>query len=138
MRAATEVVRSTVVVARREAGEPRLDRLPVLGVTPQRLTRTLDPGVREGTVEELRPGTVAVGADRARSLDARPGSVVTLRFGDGAQARLRVVAIYERSLALGTSSSPGTSCCAICRCRAQGRCWSRPHRAATTRRSPGP
>ncbi|WP_129295140.1 ABC transporter permease [Streptomyces lydicus] len=101
VRAATEVVRSTVVVARREAGEPRLDRLPVLGVTPQRLTRTLDPGVREGTVEELRPGTVAVGADRARSLDARPGSVVTLRFGDGAQARLRVVAIYERSLALG-------------------------------------
>ncbi|WP_282189763.1 FtsX-like permease family protein [Streptomyces sp. RPA4-5] len=91
----------TVVLARRETGEPRLDRLPVLGVTPQRLTRTLDPGVREGTVRQLRPGTVAVGADRARSLDLRPGATVTLRFGDGAPARLRVVAVYERSLALG-------------------------------------
>lgn len=101
MRAATGVVRGTVVLARRDAGEPRLDRLPVLGVTPQRLTHTLDPGVREGTVRGLRPGTVAVGADRARSLDLRPGSAVTLRFGDGAPARLRVVATYERSLALG-------------------------------------
>ncbi|AZS73180.1 ABC transporter permease [Streptomyces lydicus] len=101
VRAATDVVHGTVVLARRDAGEPRLDRLPVLGVTPQRLTHTLDPGVREGTVRGLRPGTVAVGADRARSLDLRPGSAVTLRFGNGAPARLRVVATYERSLALG-------------------------------------
>ncbi|MFD5397431.1 FtsX-like permease family protein [Streptomyces sp. NPDC127097] len=101
VRAATDVVPGTVVLARREAGEPRLDRLPVLGVTPQALTRTLDPGVREGTVRELRPGTVAVGADRARSLDLRPGATAHLRFGDGAPARLRVVAVYERSPALG-------------------------------------
>ncbi|MFE1177391.1 FtsX-like permease family protein [Streptomyces sp. NPDC058773] len=101
VRAATDLAHGTVVLARREAGEPRLDRLPVLGVTPQRLTRTLDPGVRAGTVRELRPGTVAVGADRARSLDLRPGSTVRLRFDDGAPARLRVVALYERSLALG-------------------------------------
>ncbi|WP_405840135.1 ABC transporter permease [Streptomyces platensis] len=99
--AAMDVVPGTVVLARRETGEPRLDRLPVLGVTPRRLTRTLDPGVREGTVRHLRPGTVAVGADRARSLDLRPGATVSLRFGDGAPARLRVVAVYERSLALG-------------------------------------
>ncbi|MGW2416787.1 FtsX-like permease family protein [Streptomyces tubercidicus] len=101
VRAATGVVRGTVVLARRETGEPRLDRLPVLGVTPQRLTRTLDPEVREGSVRELRPGTVAVGADRARSLGVRPGGTVTLRFGDGTPARLRVVATYERALALG-------------------------------------
>ncbi|MEU8681122.1 FtsX-like permease family protein [Streptomyces sp. NPDC048611] len=101
VRAATEVVRGTVVLAHQDLGEPRLDRLPVLGVTARQLTRTLDPGVREGTVREVRPGTVAVGADRARSLGVRPGSTVTLRLGDGAPARLRVVALYERSLALG-------------------------------------
>ncbi|MFI0716352.1 FtsX-like permease family protein [Streptomyces inhibens] len=101
VRAATDVVPGTVVLARRAAGSPELDRLPVLGVTPERLTQTLDPGVREGTMRGLRPGTVAVGEDRARSLDVRPGSTVTLRFGDGVQARLRVVATYERSLALG-------------------------------------
>lgn len=101
VRAATEVVRSTVVLARQDAGSPVLERLPALGVTPQGLTRTLDPEARDGNVDELRPGTVAIGRDRARSLDVEPGSTVTLRFGDGAQARLRVVATYERALALG-------------------------------------
>ncbi|MGW5861794.1 ABC transporter permease [Streptomyces sp. NPDC055239] len=99
--AATGVTRSTVVLARKETGSPRLDRLPVLGVTPGGLARTLDPGVRDGDIGELRPGTVAVGRDQARSLDARPGSTVTVRFGDGVEARLRVVATYERELALG-------------------------------------
>ncbi|MGO4758038.1 FtsX-like permease family protein, partial [Streptomyces sp. 2MCAF27] len=89
------------VLARRETGEPRLDRLPVLGVTPEGLPHTLDPELRNGTLSALRPGTVAVGGDQARSLDAHPGSTVTLRFGDGVEAKLRVVAVYERSLALG-------------------------------------
>ncbi|MFC8128976.1 FtsX-like permease family protein [Streptomyces sp. NPDC057302] len=101
VRAATGVTRSTVVLARRETGSPRLDRLPALGVTPGGLARTLDPGVREGDIDELRPGTVAVGRDQARSLDAHLGSTVTLRFGDGVEARLRVVATYDRELALG-------------------------------------
>ncbi|GGV30781.1 ABC transporter permease [Streptomyces longisporoflavus] len=99
--AATAVTRSTVVLARRETGSPRLDRLPVLGVTPGGLARTLDPGVRDGDIDDLRPGTVAVGRDQARSLDAGTGSTVTVRFGDGVEARLRVVATYDRELALG-------------------------------------
>ncbi|GAA2293388.1 FtsX-like permease family protein [Streptomyces violaceusniger] len=101
VRAATEVVPGTVVLARSQLGSPELERLPVFGVTPERLTRTLDPGVRSGDLARLRPGTVAVGADRADSLGTRPGSMVTLRFGDGQEARLRVVATYERSIALG-------------------------------------
>lgn len=99
--AATGITQSTVVLARRETGSPRLERRPVLGVTPEGLARTLDPGVREGSIGGLRPGTVAVGRDQARALDAGPGSVVTLRFGDGVEARLRVVATYDRELALG-------------------------------------
>ncbi|CAM5472070.1 FtsX-like permease family protein OS=Streptomyces alboniger OX=132473 GN=CP975_26615 PE=4 SV=1 [Streptomyces alboniger] len=101
VRAASRVTHGTVVLARRETGSPRLDRLPVLGVTPGGLERTLDPGVREGDIGELRPGTVAVGRDRARGLGAEPGSTVTLRFGDGTEARLKVVATYDRELALG-------------------------------------
>ncbi|GAA1289391.1 FtsX-like permease family protein [Streptomyces javensis] len=101
VRAATEVVPGAVLLARSELGSPELERLPVFGVTPERLTRTLDPGVRNGDLARLRPGTVAIGADRADSLGARPGSTVTLRFGDGQEARLRVVATYERSIALG-------------------------------------
>ncbi|MDV5146622.1 FtsX-like permease family protein [Streptomyces sp. SBC-4] len=100
--AATDVLRSTVVLARTEAGAPRLDRLPVLGVDAGGLKGTLDPGVVAGDLAGLAGrGTVAVGADMADSLDARPGSTVALRLGDGTEKRLRVVAVYERSLALG-------------------------------------
>ncbi|MYS08789.1 hypothetical protein GTW71_20605, partial [Streptomyces sp. SID6041] len=99
---ATDVLRSTVVLARTQAGDPRLDRLPVLGVDAAGLAGTLDPGVVAGDLAGLaRPGTVAVGADMADSLDVRPGSAVELRLGDGTPKRLRVVAVYERSLALG-------------------------------------
>ncbi|RLV80200.1 FtsX-like permease family protein [Streptomyces rapamycinicus] len=101
VRAATEAVPGTVLLARSQLGSPELERLPVFGVTPERLTRTLDPGVRNGDLARLRPGTIAVGADRADALGARPGSTVTLRFGDGQEARLRVVATYERAIALG-------------------------------------
>ncbi|MEU5220875.1 FtsX-like permease family protein [Streptomyces sp. NPDC020807] len=100
--AATDVLSSSVVLARTEAGAPRLDRLPVLGVDAEGLAGTLDPGVVAGDLAGLgRAGTVAVGADMAKSLDAKPGSTVALRLGDGTEKRLRVVAVYERSLALG-------------------------------------
>ncbi|KQX09309.1 hypothetical protein ASC82_25570 [Streptomyces sp. Root431] len=100
--AATDVLRSTVVLARTQAGTPRLDRLPVLGVDAGGLKGTLDPGVVAGDLAGLAGrGTVAVGADMAGSLDVRPGSTVALRLGDGTEKRLRVVAVYARSLALG-------------------------------------
>ncbi|WP_249025393.1 hypothetical protein [Streptomyces sparsogenes] len=93
--------------------------------------------MRDGSLSGLRPGTVAVGADRARSLGARPGSTVTLRFGDGAEAKLRVVATYERALALGDfllsrdellrhTSTP----------RGRAGSWSPPGPAPTAPRSP--
>ncbi|MCX4981728.1 FtsX-like permease family protein [Streptomyces sp. NBC_00572] len=99
--AATDVLRSTVVLARTEAGAARLDRLPVLGVDAAGLAGTLDPGVIAGDLTGLGTGTVAVGADMAKSLDVKVGSSVELRLGDGVRKRLRVVAVYERSLALG-------------------------------------
>ncbi|MEU3544171.1 ABC transporter permease [Streptomyces paromomycinus] len=99
--AASGVLHSTVVLARKELGDPRLERLPVLAVDPAALPRVLDPGVVEGDTAKLGRGTVAVGKDRARSLGLGIGSVVTLRYGDGANVSLRVAAVYERSLALG-------------------------------------
>ncbi|MFJ7958461.1 FtsX-like permease family protein [Streptomyces sp. NPDC096319] len=99
---ATDVLRSSVVLARTEAGTPRLDRLPVLGVDADGLAGTLDPGVVAGDLAGLgRAGTVAVGATMAESLEVKPGSTVELRLGDGTPRRLTVVAVYERSLALG-------------------------------------
>lgn len=99
--AVTEVLDSTVLLAGSELGEPQLERLPVLGVTAPGLARALDPAVSVGELAELEPGTVAVGADRARALDLEVDSTVELRFGDGATDTLRVVALYEHSFALG-------------------------------------
>ncbi|MFB6501175.1 MULTISPECIES: FtsX-like permease family protein [unclassified Streptomyces] len=105
--AATGVLRSTVVLARRELGEPVLDRLPVLGVTADGLSGTLDPGVTAGDLAGLRGrDTVAVGEDRAADLDIGTGDTVELRLGDGARVRLRVVALYERALGIGEFMLP--------------------------------
>ncbi|MEU8893169.1 FtsX-like permease family protein [Streptomyces sp. NPDC048442] len=99
--AATGVMHSTVVLARRETGEPKLDRLPVMGVDPAALPATLDPDVVEGSLKALGRGTVALGKSRASSLVAGVGDEVTVRYGDGVAAPLKVVALYERGLALG-------------------------------------
>ncbi|MET9290384.1 ABC transporter permease [Streptomyces sp. NPDC003077] len=98
---ASGVLRSTVVLADKEAGDPRLERLPVLATDPAALPRTLDPGAVTGDLRALRADTVAVGRDRAQSLDLKVGSRVRLRYGDGVEATLKVAAVYERAQALG-------------------------------------
>ncbi|WP_411078779.1 FtsX-like permease family protein [Streptomyces sp. cmx-18-6] len=99
--AATGVMHSTVVLAHRETGEPRLDRLPVIGVDPAALPATLDPDVSSGSLAKLGPGTVAIGEGRARSLGVGVGDEVTVRYGDGATVQVEVAALYRRSSALG-------------------------------------
>ncbi|WP_371602582.1 ABC transporter permease [Streptomyces sp. NBC_01220] len=100
--AATGLLRSAVVLAHRETGDPALDRFPVLGVTADQLSGTLDARVTAGDPAALTGrGTVAVGEDRADDLDVGVGDEVALRLGDGTRVRLRVVALYARSLGLG-------------------------------------
>ncbi|MFF2013685.1 ABC transporter permease [Streptomyces sp. NPDC058195] len=99
---ATGVLRSAVVLAHRELGDPKIDRFPVLGVSADGLDGTLDPQVTAGDLAHLTGrGTVAVGADRAGDLGVGPGDTVRLRLGDGTPVRLRVVALYERALGVG-------------------------------------
>ncbi|WP_405646338.1 FtsX-like permease family protein [Streptomyces uncialis] len=100
--AATDVLRSTVVLPYKNLGTPELERLPVLGVSPGAPAATLDPDLAEGDPGVLgTPGTVAVGATRADALGIRVGSRLTLRMGDGTERSFRVGALYRRSLALG-------------------------------------
>ncbi|MFG2596401.1 FtsX-like permease family protein [Streptomyces sp. NPDC048462] len=105
--AATGLLRSAVVLAHRETGDPKLDRYPLLGVTADQLSGTLDARVTSGDPADLTGrGTVAVGKDRAGELGAGVGDMVRLRLGDGSEVRLRVVAVYERSLGLGEFMLP--------------------------------
>ncbi|MYY11489.1 FtsX-like permease family protein [Streptomyces sp. SID4919] len=100
--AATDVLRSTVVLPYKNLGTPELERLPVLGVSPGAPAATLDPDLVEGDPGALgSPGTVAVGATRADALGIRVGSRLTLRMGDGTERSFRVAALHRRSLALG-------------------------------------
>ncbi|MFF0505254.1 FtsX-like permease family protein, partial [Streptomyces fimicarius] len=100
--AATGVLRSAVVLADREAGEPVLTRLPVLGVEARGLSGILDPRVTAGDLDRLTGrDAVAVGADRAKSLGVGPGDRVALRLGDGTRVEPRVVAVYGHELGLG-------------------------------------
>ncbi|MEV0492202.1 ABC transporter permease [Streptomyces atratus] len=105
--AATGVLRSSVVLAHREMGDPKLDRYPVLGVTAGELSGTVDPGVTSGDLAALTGrSTVAVGKDRADELGVGVGDRVRLRLGDGSTTGLRVVAVYERALGLGEFMLP--------------------------------
>ncbi|MEW2179823.1 FtsX-like permease family protein [Streptomyces sp. NPDC005406] len=105
--AATGLLRSSVVLAHREAGDPALDRFPVLGLTAGQWAGTLDARVTAGDPAALTGrGSVAVGKDRADDLGIGVGDRVTLRLGDGTRVRPEVVALYERSLGLGEFMLP--------------------------------
>ncbi|MFE7624223.1 FtsX-like permease family protein [Streptomyces sp. NPDC057509] len=105
--AATGLLRSAVVLAHREAGDPALDRFPVLGVTADQLSGTLDARITAGDPAALTgPDTVAVGEDRADDLGVGVGDTVELRLGDGTRVRPKVVALYERALGLGEFMLP--------------------------------
>ncbi|WP_416875583.1 ABC transporter permease [Kitasatospora sp. SC0581] len=76
-----------------------------LGVSgdPARLPRVLDLGVRSGSLADLARGTdtVALDAALADRLGHSVGDRASFWLGDGTQARLTVVATYERGLGFG-------------------------------------
>ncbi|WP_037837327.1 ABC transporter permease [Streptomyces sp. NRRL F-5650] len=74
-----------------------LTRRSVQGVTPERLTDTLDLGVTAGDLGELADGTAAA----ADGLGYRLGQRVRLTLADGTPAQVTVVALYSRGLGFG-------------------------------------
>ncbi|MET7384143.1 FtsX-like permease family protein [Streptomyces sp. NPDC005529] len=89
----TEVVRTTVRVG--------LDKYAAQGVTPAGLSRTWDPDVTAGTLNDLDTGTVAVSELAADQLRLKPGDRLRLTLGDGTPVRLTVAAVYARGLGFG-------------------------------------
>ncbi|MFK8908436.1 ABC transporter permease [Streptomyces sp. YS-3] len=70
------------------------------------LARVQDLGVRTGSLDALRPGTVALDKALADDLGTRVGRRVALVLPDGAKASPTVVATYARGLGLSQVTLP--------------------------------
>ncbi|MEU8180799.1 FtsX-like permease family protein [Micromonospora sp. NPDC049047] len=97
VRAATGVRRTQVVVRALGGIEP----VGAQSVDPAGSTSTMDLDVREGTLADLRAGTVAVSATQASSSGWDVGDKAELWLGDGTPVTLDVVAVYGRGLGFG-------------------------------------
>ncbi|TDB84063.1 FtsX-like permease family protein [Actinomadura sp. KC216] len=80
---------------------PRVENYAIQGVTPGGLERTMDLGVRDGSLRNLNPATIAVSATAADRLGVRPGDRLRLTLGDGTPISPTVIAVYERGLGFG-------------------------------------
>jgi putative ABC transport system permease protein len=104
--AATAVVQTSSIVAYKELGDSIVQTFGAQGVTPDGLPQTMDLGVRVGSMDQLRAGTVAVSELAAGTIGANVGERIRLRLGDGTPVTLRVVATYERGLGFGDFTFP--------------------------------
>ena len=99
--AATGLVHSTMY-----SGGIGISDYTAQGIDVDGLSRTIDLGVTSGTLADLHGETVAVDSLTAQSLHLRVGDQFSGWYGDGAPARLRVVAIYRRGLGFASLTLP--------------------------------
>ncbi|MEU9981732.1 FtsX-like permease family protein [Streptomyces sp. NPDC050856] len=76
------------------------------GVTPEKLSRTIDLGVVDGDIEKLRGRTLAMEDTQATLLGTSVGDRVPLYLGDGTRTELELVATYERGIGFGEMTVP--------------------------------
>jgi putative ABC transport system permease protein len=95
--AATGVRRTSVIVP----GQLEAQAVVAQGVDPRGADQTMDLGVREGSLAELRGGTVAVSETLAEASGWDLGDEAKFWLGDGTPVQLRVVAIYDRGWGFG-------------------------------------
>jgi putative ABC transport system permease protein len=100
--AASGVVRSSMLALQ----DSNVAAVTAQGLQPAALSRTVDLEVTGGTLAALHGNTVAVDALTAQGLHLSVGSWFRGWFGDGAPARLRVVAIYARGLGFAQMTLP--------------------------------
>jgi putative ABC transport system permease protein len=76
---------------------PDLDPSPAVGITAGNIADVLDLDVRSGSLGDLSAATTAISENMADQTDARLGTMLTVRLGDGYETTARVTAIYARS-----------------------------------------
>ncbi|MET9633226.1 FtsX-like permease family protein [Lentzea sp. NPDC006480] len=98
--AVTSLVRTQVITASKSGDSVEVTSGPANGIDPQ-AAGTVDLKITEGSLKDLTPGTVALGATHAFWNNKKVGDTAEFWFADGQPAKLRVVAIYEHELAFG-------------------------------------
>ncbi|MEU5692007.1 FtsX-like permease family protein [Actinosynnema sp. NPDC020468] len=99
--AASSQVRTVVMSFEIHQDQASVDRSPAQGVTGDQVAGVLDLGVTSGDLRDLTGDTVALSEGQAGWLDKKIGDEVEFAFGDGAPAKLRLVATYAHDLAFG-------------------------------------
>ncbi|MER7583553.1 ABC transporter permease [Kitasatospora sp. NPDC097691] len=104
--AATGVVRVQLHGSRKVLDSPEIFKYQAQGVTPDGMGQTMDLGVTEGDLANLRGDVVAISGGAAATLGAHVGGHVRLNLPDGAEIRPTVVAVYDRGLGFGDVTLP--------------------------------
>ncbi len=106
--AATPVVRTQLLgeYVLPGAKDPTRRAFGAQGVTPDRLSETVDLDVRTGSTDDLRGDTVALSQVGAEIFGATVGSRIRLYLGDGTPVDPIVVAIYGNGLGFGDLTLP--------------------------------
>ncbi|MDX3658770.1 ABC transporter permease [Streptomyces sp. ID05-26A] len=97
---ATSLVRTQVITASKTGDTVEVQSRPANGLDAT-ASGMVDLGVESGSIDDLRPGTVALSAAHASWEDKKVGDTVEFWFADGQQANLKVIATYEHDLAFG-------------------------------------
>ncbi|MFD5829482.1 FtsX-like permease family protein [Lentzea sp. NPDC060358] len=97
---ATSLVRTQVITETRSSDSVQVQARPANGLDAE-AGAAVDLGVQTGSLADLTPGTVALGADHASWENKKVGDTVEFWFADGRPGKLRVVATYRNDLAFG-------------------------------------
>ncbi|MEU7861012.1 ABC transporter permease [Nonomuraea sp. NPDC049141] len=104
--AVTPVVRTQTIATYTSDDSQQYKIFATQGVDPGGLKATMDLGVLSGDLAGLRGETVALSRIAAGTIGAGLGDTVTLRLGDGAAVRARVVALYEKGFGFADVTLP--------------------------------
>ncbi|MFD5244360.1 FtsX-like permease family protein [Amycolatopsis sp. NPDC058340] len=99
--AATPVVRTEVLNTVQEQDKLRVERYAAQGLDGAQIRGNVDLGVVSGKITDLTGNTVAMSESEADWYEKKIGDDVEFFFGDGAPAKLRLVATYTRDQAFG-------------------------------------
>ncbi|WP_067494268.1 FtsX-like permease family protein [Actinoplanes sp. TFC3] len=97
VQAVTALRRTSVLVKMFDSGEA----VEAQAIDPDTATATIDPKVREGSLQDLDDTSVAVSTMRADSQKWKLGDDVKFWLGDGTPVTMRIAAIYDRGLGFG-------------------------------------